>query len=754
MANLQEIAHIDLFQDSVLTVPGSQILVSSGAAGPTGPQGPTGPTGAQGPQGTGDMNLAGVQTVTAAKTFNAGTLRDRGNIVYDVKAYGAIGNGVADDTVAIQAAIDACFNAGGGVVFIPGGTYNHTGLTLPPGPTDTTGGLILSGAGRGATKLVNTHASNASLDIATDTYPPGATNVSIRDLTITSTAPTYGNSNQIALDMKLAVRFEFSNIRILNHGIGMNINISWAGHFRGIGISKCTTAIYLVTQTGASTPLAFFDLDIYDCINGVQMVGLSGTQVNFYGGTINATTGRAVYIDDYSGVIGFFGIMFEHDGNIDSDFIEIGDADTGPSSVLFSNCGFQAHYSLTRFVYFRRGTKLTFETCRFWTSSGTVTTAITVDSGAGNLLLINPYFTSVTTHVTTPTGSYMVPDGATMWSATGYGINSPRVARFGPTVSQIRSTETITVSATPAINVNYTDVAVIAGLNVDITNMSTNLTGTPHVGQELEIHFRDDNTVRAIGWGSSTFFAARGLVLPTSTLGSSATLYCKFVYSNGSWLLVDTNFKAAIRRSVDITVSATPAINVGLTDVAMISGLNTAITSMTSGLSGVPIAGQELEIHIRDDGTARAISWGSSFGAPQGSSLPLTTLGGSVLLHCKFVYSNGNWVLVDTNYKRNVVLNTQAGANYNLAMSDANKMVEMNNASANTLTIPPNSTTSFATGTVINIGQYGLGQTTITPGSGVTIRSSSGLKLRTQYSTASLVKRGTDEWWLSGDLTV
>lgn len=703
--------------------------------------------------GNGDMALAGVQTVTATKTFNAGTLRDRGSIVYDVKAYGAVGDGTTDDTAAIQTTINACSAAAGGIVFFPAGTYSHEGLTLPAGATADSGGISLQGAGMGVTRLVNTHASNTSLDITEDTFPPGICNVSVRDLTITSTAAAYGNANQIAVDMKLAQRFDFSNVRILNHSIGIRINVSWAGHFRGVGVTKCTTAIYLHTTAGASTPLAFFDLDTYDCINGVQIIGLAGTQVNFYGGTINATTGRAVYIDDYSSLIGFFGVMFEHDGNTDAEFVEIGDSDSGPSSVIFSNCGFQSHYNLTRAVYFRRGSRMTFDTCRFWTSSGTITTAITVSPAAGNLVLINPYFTSVTTHVTTPTGSYTVPDGASVWSASGYGVNGARVARLGPSVSRVRSTETIAVSATPAINVNTTDVAIISGLNVDITNMSTNLTGTPYVGQELEIHFRDDDTVRSIGWGVVSFFPARGLTLPTRTFGNGVTLYCKFVYSNGSWLLIDTNFRSAIRRATDVTASATPAINVDTTDIAMISGLNTTITSMTSGLTGTPITGQQLEMHIRDDGTARAISWGSSYYAPQGSALPLATLGGGSLLHCKFVYSNSNWALVDTNYKRTVVINAQTGTNYTLVVSDVNKTIEVNNASANTLTVPPNSTSGFAVGTVINIGQYGAGQTTITPSSGVTIRSASGLKLRAQYSMASLLKRGADEWWVSGDLT-
>lgn len=43
--------------------------------------------------------------------------------VYNVLDHGAIGNGATDDTVAIQAAINACGAAGGGIVYMPRGTY-------------------------------------------------------------------------------------------------------------------------------------------------------------------------------------------------------------------------------------------------------------------------------------------------------------------------------------------------------------------------------------------------------------------------------------------------------------------------------------------------------------------------------------------------------------------------------------------------------------------------------------------------------
>ena len=99
-----------------------------------------------------------------------------------------------------------------------------------------------------------------------------------------------------------------------------------------------------------------------------------------------------------------------------------------------------------------------------------------------------------------------------------------------------------------------------------------------------------------------------------------------------------------------------------------------------------------------------------------------------------------------------VVANRQT-ASYTLVLSDADKLVEMNVGSANNLTVPLNSSVAFPTGTQILLAQYGAGQTTVVATSGVTIRSNGGkLKLNVQYSGATLIKIGTDEWYLFGDI--
>lgn len=61
-------------------------------------------------------------TTSASKTWSSAQIVANTGVV-NVKSYGAVGDGVTDDTAAIQDAIDVVGDAGGGVVFFPEGTY-------------------------------------------------------------------------------------------------------------------------------------------------------------------------------------------------------------------------------------------------------------------------------------------------------------------------------------------------------------------------------------------------------------------------------------------------------------------------------------------------------------------------------------------------------------------------------------------------------------------------------------------------------
>lgn len=93
-------------------------------------------------------------------------------------------------------------------------------------------------------------------------------------------------------------------------------------------------------------------------------------------------------------------------------------------------------------------------------------------------------------------------------------------------------------------------------------------------------------------------------------------------------------------------------------------------------------------------------------------------------------------------------------SDYTLVLSDATTLIQANSASAIDLEVPPNSSVAFPIGTVIWGTQYGAGDVVWIEGSGVTINSYLGYtKILGQHGMTKLVKIGTNEWDLYGDLT-
>lgn len=89
-------------------------------------------------------------------------------------------------------------------------------------------------------------------------------------------------------------------------------------------------------------------------------------------------------------------------------------------------------------------------------------------------------------------------------------------------------------------------------------------------------------------------------------------------------------------------------------------------------------------------------------------------------------------------------------SNYILQSSDSSKQIEMNVATANTVIVKLD--LPMPIGANIVIVQTGTGQTSIVVDSGVTINATPGLKLRAQWSVATLTKRAANTWLLAGDI--
>jgi len=193
-----------------------------------------------------------------------------------------------------------------------------------------------------------------------------------------------------------------------------------------------------------------------------------------------------------------------------------------------------------------------------------------------------------------------------------------------------------------------------------------------------------------------------------------------------------TNFGWTVPSDTDLVKDGAAAIRTAL------GGVDTSMVDLKGGTTG--------QVLSKASNTDMDFTWvtdaaGDITGVTAGTGLSGGSTSGSVTL--SFDYAVGNQAI-----------ESAQTASYTLVLSDAGKMVTMTNASANNLTVPPNSSVAFPVNTRIDIIQYGAGQTTIVAGAGVTLFSSgSKLKLSGQYSGASLWKKASDTWVIVGDIS-
>ena len=136
--------------------------------------------------------VSGAHTLHSTNTgFDSQVTRDTGTDLFDVKAYGATGNGTTVDSAAVQSALNAAIAAGGGTVYFPQGTYVVSRLSFGSN-------LTIRGAGIGAAVLLcDPSASSGSVICRVSPNGTAATDVVLRDITIDGNKSSWGNnSNQ------------------------------------------------------------------------------------------------------------------------------------------------------------------------------------------------------------------------------------------------------------------------------------------------------------------------------------------------------------------------------------------------------------------------------------------------------------------------------------------------------------------------------------------------------------------------------
>ena len=177
-------------------------------------------------------------------------------------------------------------------------------------------------------------------------------------------------------------------------------------------------------------------------------------------------------------------------------------------------------------------------------------------------------------------------------------------------------------------------------------------------------------------------------------------------------------------------------------------GFTAGITANTADINGGTVDGAVVGGTTPAAGTFTTLSATSIDSTPIGGSTPaagtFTTLA-----------ATGDTTLDGTAVaKQGMPIITEAGTTKTFALTDIGAYVRTTSGSAVTITVPPNSSVAFPTGTEVVVFQAGAGQVTFAAGAGVTVNSKdSNLKLTGQYSSGTLKKVATDEWDLVGDLT-
>lgn len=269
---------------------------------------------------TGGAALVGFQQAgTGAAARN---LRDKARETVSVKDFGAVGDGSADDSAAVQAAVDAVFAAGGGTVYFPAGSYLISGVSKSWGTSTNT--VRFQGAGQMATALTKIGGgSGAVFDIDASAVGTDGTFCEFADMRV------IGNGTVSGIKLTNIARTTMRNVRIQSSGIGLEMN--------------------------GSLICALYDCNLLSNVTGYRSRKANGIYANlvlFYGGSVRSNSSWGLDIGDASGVK-LDGVDIETNGTAANTATgalitrSTCDDEVGFSNISLNGCWFEGNFGTT-----------------------------------------------------------------------------------------------------------------------------------------------------------------------------------------------------------------------------------------------------------------------------------------------------------------------------------------------------------------------------------------------------------------------
>lgn len=223
--------------------------------------------------------------------------------IINVKSYGAVGNGVTDDTAAIQAAINS-LSPGGGAIYFPKGTYIVSNMLV------VNFNLIhLSGSGRAS--IIKNIGATSTLRFQ------NCERFSITELALTGNGGAYGAgaTNGNAIELFNAHHSKFTNVYIEyngGHGIFVKdgmwccyLNACYIAQNAGDGINSITDATQLNSGQNGNN-LSILNSAIF--MNAGHGIAWSATALNVSGCTVESNKKSGICIDAKSAWLSTYGV--------------------------------------------------------------------------------------------------------------------------------------------------------------------------------------------------------------------------------------------------------------------------------------------------------------------------------------------------------------------------------------------------------------------------------------------------------------